>query len=102
MRKSARRWGGVHVLCMTRASHPASPSRSGRGFSAMHDRMLRGILAASMAAALVIFFIDPKPRASAADERALEQICQQALDSNSPWRFAVWHAAHEELVRLEP
>jgi hypothetical protein len=68
----------------------------------MHDRMLRGVLAAAMAAALALFFIDPQPRGNAADERALEQICEQALDSNSPSRFAVWHAAHEQLVRLEP
>jgi len=68
----------------------------------MHERALRVGLAAAMALALAIFFIDPHPRENPADERALEQICEQALDSNSPSRFAVWHAAHEQLVRLDP
>lgn len=68
----------------------------------MHERALRVVLAVAMAAALAIFFIDPRPAGNPADERALEQLCEQALDSNSPARFAVWHAAHEQLLRLDP
>jgi len=68
----------------------------------MPDRMFRFVLAAAMTVALAVFFIDPQPRGNPADEEALAKIVDGALDSNSPQRFTLWHAAHEQIVRLDP
>lgn len=63
---------------------------------------MRGLLSAAMAAALVVFLIDPQPRESAGDEAAFQKVVEGALDSNSPARFSTWHAAHEQVLRLDP
>ena len=68
----------------------------------MPDRTFRLVLAAAMAAALALFFIDPQPRGNPADEAALAKIVDSALDSDSPRRLELWHAAHEQIALLDP
>jgi hypothetical protein len=73
-----------------------------------------------MAAALVVFLTDPRlqhyPRPPGddlrvlaatisrhpADRAALGKIVEQVLDSSPASRFEAWHAAEEQIVRLDP
>lgn len=61
-----------------------------------------GVLSAAMAAGLALFLIDPKPKERPADKAAFDRIVEQALDASSPSRFELWHAAHEQVMRLDP
>jgi len=68
----------------------------------MRERIFTGVLAAVMAVGLALFLIDPQARENPADEAAFQKMVEGALDSNSPSRFATWHAAHEQVLRLDP
>ena len=65
----------------------------------MRDRIL---LAVVMAGALAAFFTVPQPKTNPSDEAAFAQLVESALDSSSPARLERWHAAHEQLMRLDP
>lgn len=68
----------------------------------MRERIVYGVLSAAMAAGLALFLINAQPADNPADKAAFEKIVEQALDSNSPSRFEAWHAAHEQVLRLDP
>jgi len=68
----------------------------------MRDRLPLVVLAAAMAAGLVVFLLNPQPKASPADKAAFEKIVEQALDSNSPQRFELWRAAGQQVARVDP
>ncbi|HJW92272.1 MAG TPA: hypothetical protein VJ901_01510 [Thermoanaerobaculia bacterium] len=63
---------------------------------------MRNVLAAAMIAALIVFFTAPQPKTNPSDEAAFAQIVESALDSNSPARLERWHAAQEQVMRLDP
>ena len=70
----------------------------------MHERRTLIVIAVAMFAALALFLIGrsrPAPP-SAADGKAIAAVIEQSLDSPNPKRFELWHAAHEQLMRLEP
>lgn len=68
----------------------------------MRERIFLGVLSAAMAAGLALFLADPQPRQKPSDKAAFEKTVEQALDSNSPQRFALWRAAREQVVLLDP
>src|ERR1041385_492003 len=97
IRRSASRWGGAHGRCTNRDSRRRSRWRNGR----KSLRMRKAALAIAMTAALVVFFVDPQPKANPADEAAFAQTVESALDSNSPARLERWHAAQGQGTRLD-
>jgi len=68
----------------------------------MRERIFPGVLSAAMAAGLALFLLDPQPAGNPSDKAAFEKIVEQALDSNSASRFEAWHAAQEQVTRLDP
>jgi hypothetical protein len=68
----------------------------------MRERLFLGVLSSAMAAGLALFLADPQPAGNPATKAAFEKVVEQALDSNAPTRFELWHAAQEQITRLDP